>query len=162
VRAPHAIFRIVKRTEKQAIVLATAALLATFALGTVAVRQLAFRSKAVPPVALSGRFHQVTHLGSGAASIFVLPDGRRMLRLSQLRVQRRDDLQVYLLAAPDAFDNETVENSEYVALGPLGTGEARLEYQVPVGLDLARYRAVSIWSQKYRVNFITAPLGPPQ
>jgi len=43
-------------------------------------------------------------------------------------------------------------------LGPLKDLAEGQFYGVPPGVDLTRYHAVTIWSQKYAVNFTTAPL----
>ncbi|HWQ32737.1 MAG TPA: DM13 domain-containing protein [Blastocatellia bacterium] len=57
--------------------------------------------------------------------------------------------------------NETVERSGFVPPGELRQSEGEMIYPVPAGLDLNRYRAVTIWSRRYRVSFTTAPLREP-
>jgi hypothetical protein len=109
----------------------------------------------------SGRFHQVAHKGTGIATIYQLPDGKRVLSLSKFQTATGPELQVYLIAAADAFENETVETAGFVSLGALESAQGDQTYPLPAGLDLTRYRAVTIWSRKYRVNFTTAPLCPP-
>ncbi len=111
-----------------------------------------------PSVVLTGSFHPVTHKGSGSAFLYQCRDGKRLLSLKDLRTAARPDLAVYLIEAPDAFDNDTVKKSRSLSLGPLkGLAQDQL-YDVPADVDLARYHAVIIWSQKYGVNFTTAPL----
>lgn len=83
-----------------------------------------------------GEFHPVAHKGS--------------------------DLQVCLVAAADCLENESVERAGFIALGPLRGAEGDQSFDVPIGIDLNRYRAVTIWSRKYRVNFTTAPLKIPE
>jgi len=34
-------------------------------------------------------------------------------------------------------------------------------YDLPEGVDLNKYRAVTIWCNRFSVNFATAPLGFP-
>jgi hypothetical protein len=106
----------------------------------------------------SGEFHQVAHKGAGSASILRLADGVRALRLMGFRTYPASDLEVRLIAAPDAFDNETVEKSDPISLGPLQAADGGHSYILPHNLDLTNYRAVTIWSRKYQVNFTTAPL----
>ncbi|MEW6207179.1 MAG: DM13 domain-containing protein [Acidobacteriota bacterium] len=114
-----------------------------------------------PETLLSGKFHQAAHKGSGTARVCRFPDGNLALCLIGFRTYPGTDLEVRLIAAPDALENETVENSEFVSLGDLQTAEGDSFYRLPSDLDLNKYRAVTIWSRKYRVNFTTAPLIKP-
>jgi len=107
-----------------------------------------------------GRFHRVAHLGNGVASVYRLSDGRLTLRFTEFRTDESRDLQVLLIAAPDVFENETIEKSEKVVVGALEKVEGDQIYRLPDQLDLAKYRAVTIWSGRHRVNFMTAPLVP--
>ncbi|MEO7476399.1 MAG: DM13 domain-containing protein, partial [Gemmatimonadales bacterium] len=70
------------------------------------------------------------------------------------------DVRVYLVAAGDATDNETVTKAGYVELGKLKGNEGDQNYDVPADLDLTKYRAVTIWCHRFGVNFATAPLTP--
>jgi hypothetical protein len=114
-----------------------------------------------PEALASGRFHQVAHKGEGTATIYLLWDGRRVLRLTDFRTAHRPDLLLYLISAQDAPENETVKRSEVFSLGPLRSHEGDQEYAVPADLDLTRFHAVTVWSPKYGVNFTTAPLKRP-
>jgi hypothetical protein len=123
-----------------------------------------------PPVALTppaegaaallavGEFHGVSHAGSGRATIHRGPSGERMLRLSELAVDNGPDLYVYLVAAPDAWDDSTVENSATISLGRLKGHLGNQNYAIPPDADLERYRSVTIWCRRFGVNFATAPL----
>jgi hypothetical protein len=108
----------------------------------------------------SGQFHQVAHKGEGVAMVYQYPNGQRVLRLAGLRTGAGANLQVCLIAAPDAFENETVERSGFITLGDLQKIEGDQSYPMPKEIDLNRYRAVTIWNRKYRVNYTTAPLKP--
>ena len=108
---------------------------------------------------LIGEFHSVAHKGSGQARILATADGRRMLRLLNVRTYPGSDLEVCLVAAPDAEDNDTVRQEGFVCLGGFHPRTGYAAYPLPAGLDLEKYRAVSIWSPEYGVNFTTAPLG---
>jgi len=107
----------------------------------------------------SGRFHQVAHKGSGEAIIYRLSSGRLELRLKDFQTYPGVDLEVRLIAAADAFENETVEKSDFISLGAL-KGTDKQAYFLPDDIDLTRFGAVTIWSRKYRVNYTTAPLRP--
>ena len=78
------------------------------------------------------------------------------LHLSNVKTYPSKDLEVCLIAAPDAEDNQTVLDSSPVCLGSFG----RTQFAVPAGIDLSRYRAVVLWNSSYKVNFTTAPLSP--
>jgi hypothetical protein len=114
----------------------------------------------VPAVLLTGRFRSVAHETKGSATIHQLPDGKRVLRLTEFVTSNGPDVRVYLVAAPDASDNETVKKAGFVELGKLKGTEGNQNYDVPADLDLAKYRAATIWCKRFSVNFGTAPLTP--
>jgi Electron transfer DM13 len=62
------------------------------------------------------------------------------------------------VAAGDARDNATVKQAGFVDLGPLKGNKGDQNYEVPASVDLAKYRAVTIWCARFNVNFATAPL----
>jgi hypothetical protein len=112
------------------------------------------------PVALAaGLFHSVAHETRGTATLLDV-DGKRVLRLTDFATSNGPDVRVYLVAAADASDNETVTKAGFVELGKLKGNQGDQNYEVPVGLDLDRYRAVTIWCARFGVNFATAPLTP--
>jgi Electron transfer DM13 len=111
-----------------------------------------------PSLVLTGSFHPVAHKGSGSAFLYQYRNGKRLLSLKDLSTAARPDLAVFLIDAPDAFDNDTVKNSRVLSLGPLKGLAQDQVYDVAAGVDLTQYHAVIIWSQKYAVNFTTAPL----
>jgi hypothetical protein len=106
----------------------------------------------------SGSFHQVAHKGEGRATIYKLLNGERELHLTDFKTGAGRDLEVYLISAPDACENETVLQSEVMFVGALKAVEGDQWYSLPKGADLNKYRAVTIWSKRYLVNFTTAPL----
>ncbi|HEV3469147.1 MAG TPA: DM13 domain-containing protein [Pyrinomonadaceae bacterium] len=114
---------------------------------------------AAQPVALArGGFHGVAHETQGLATVYQLPDGKKTLRLTDFRTSNGPDVQVYLVAAEDASDNETVTRAGFVTLGALKGNIGDQNYELPADLDLAKYRAVTIWCRRFGVNFATAPL----
>jgi hypothetical protein len=114
----------------------------------------------VPTALLSGRFHSVAHETHGSATIHQLSDGRRVLRLTEFSTSNGPDVRVYVVAAPDAADDATVKKAGFVELGKLKGTEGDQNYDVPAGVDLSKYRAVTIWCRRFGVNFATAPLTP--
>ena len=63
------------------------------------------------------------------------------------------------VGAPDAEDNDTALQSGMVCVGSYGSSPVYAAYPLPAEIDLKRYRAVTIWSSEYRVNFTTAALS---
>ncbi len=106
----------------------------------------------------SGEFHSGAHETKGTAAIFQLGDGKRTLRLTNFATSNGPDVRVYLVAAPDAKDDDTVKNAGFVELGSLKGNIGDQNYDVPANVDLAKYRAVTIWCARFSVNFGTAPL----
>jgi Electron transfer DM13 len=107
----------------------------------------------------AGRFHSVAHETHGTATIQDI-GGRRVLRLTEFTTSNGPDVRVYLVAATDASDNETVTKAGFVELGKLKGNQGDQNYDVPSDLDLTKYRAVTIWCRRFSVNFATAPLTP--
>jgi hypothetical protein len=111
-----------------------------------------------PRMLASGPFHDVAHEGKGVASLFVLPDGKRVLRFTDFSTSNGPDVRVYLVAADDATDSETVKQAGFVEVGPLKGNQGNQNYDLPENLDVSKYRAVTIWCNRFGVNFATAPL----
>lgn len=116
-------------------------------------------AQASETVLASGLFHSVAHGTKGAASIYQLADGKRILHLSNFETSNGPDVHVYLVATNDASDSETVKKAGFLELGSLKGNIGDQNYVVPAGTDLAKYRAVTIWCKRFSVNFGTAPLS---
>lgn len=114
----------------------------------------------VPATLLAGQFHSVAHETKGTATIHDLGGGHRVLRLTEFATSNGPDVRVYLVAAGDASDNESVTKAGFIELGKLKGNEGDQNYDVPTDLDLTKYRAVTIWCRRFGVNFATAPLTP--
>jgi len=112
------------------------------------------------PVKLAGgRFHTNAHETHGVATIYRLSDGHRVLRLTQFATSNGPDVRVYLVAAGDVQSEDAAKQAGFVDLGALKGNIGDQNYDVPAGLDLNRYRAVSIWCRRFSVNFGAAPLA---
>jgi Electron transfer DM13 len=107
----------------------------------------------------SGQFHSGAHETKGVATVFQLADGKKTLRLTSFATSNGPDVHVYLVAAPDAKDNDTVTHAETVDLGSMKGNIGDQNYELPANADLAKYRAVTIWCKRFSVNFGTAPLN---
>ena len=105
-----------------------------------------------------GRFKSLAHETNGAASIHHA-DGKRVLRLTEFETSNGPDVHVYLVAAADATDNETVTKAGFIDLGSLKGNVGDQNYDIPADVDLDKYKAVTIWCARFSVNFGTAPLN---
>lgn len=105
-----------------------------------------------------GCFHQVAHKGRGCAVLVLRADGKTVLELRDFATTENPHLRVLLISAEDALENTAVINSEKVDLGPLTASQPTHEFQVPEGVDVTHFNAVTIWNSRYQVNFTTAPL----
>jgi electron transfer DM13 len=107
----------------------------------------------------SGSFHSVAHDSKGTATIYQLADGKRILRFTNFETSNGPDVHVYLVAANDASDSETVTKAGFLELSSLKGNIGDQNYDIPADVDLAKYRAVTIWCKRFSVNFGTAPLN---
>lgn len=109
----------------------------------------------------SGQFHDVAHETEGTAAIYESASGGRILRLTGFETSTGPDLHVYLLAATDADDHDTVMEAGFVSLGGLKENVGDQNYEIPPDVNLSEYGAVTIWCRRFGVNFGTAPLTGP-
>ena len=106
----------------------------------------------------SGVFYGIAHPTEGTATIYRMQDGTRMLRFTNFRTSNGPNVHVYLVAADDAKDNETVQRVGSIDLGPIKGNIGDQNYALGSDVDLSKYRAVSIWCQRFSVNFGAASL----
>jgi hypothetical protein len=109
---------------------------------------------------VSGQFYSILHSTSGNATIFRMADGARVLRFTNFSTSNGPDVHVYMVAADDAKDIATVQQAGFVDLGVLKGNIGDQNYTIGSDLDLAKYRAVSIWCKRFSVNFGAAALRP--
>ena len=112
-----------------------------------------------PAKVAEGNFHGVAHETKGVAAIYRLGDGKQVLRFSGFETSNGPDVQVYLVAAADAKDNETVTKAGFIRVADLKGNMGDQNYDLPAGVDLNKYRAVTIWCRRFGVNFATAPMS---
>lgn len=106
----------------------------------------------------SGQFHNGAHETKGTATVFQLADGKKTLRLTDFATSNGPDVHVYLVAADDAKDDDTVTKAGFIDVGSLKGNIGDQNYELPANTDLAKYRAVTIWCKRFSVNFGTAPM----
>jgi len=110
----------------------------------------------------SGTFYSILHPTEGTATIYLMADGTRVLRLTSFRTSNGPDVHVYIVAADDAKDVAAVEKAGFVDLGVIKGNIGNQNYTLGSDLDLAKYRAVSIWCKRFSLNFGAAALRPTQ
>jgi hypothetical protein len=110
----------------------------------------------------SGQFYSILHPTAGTATIYQMGDGPRVLRFTSFKTSNGPDVHVYMVAADDAKDIATVETAGFVDLGVIKGNVGDQNYILASDLDLAKYRAVSIWCKRFSVNFGAAALRPTE
>jgi len=81
------------------------------------------------------------------------------MRLTTFATSNGPDVHVYLVAANDATDSDMVKKAGFREIAALKGNVGDQNYDLPADLDLSKYRAVTIWCQRFGVNFATAPLS---
>ena len=115
------------------------------------------QSGALPRPLVSGQFYSILHPTAGMATIYQMGDGSHVLRLSAFSTSNGPDVHVYVVAADDAKDVATVQQAGFIDLGVIKGNIGDQNYALG-DVDLAKYRAVSIWCKRFSVNFGAAAL----
>ena len=116
-------------------------------------------AQTTPPQLLeAGHFYSILHPTQGNATVYQLADGSRILRLTNFTTSNGPDVHVYMVASDDAKDVATVQQAGFIDLGVLKGNIGDQNYALVRDIDLAKYRAVSIWCKRFSVNFGAAPL----
>ncbi|MGA8443088.1 MAG: DM13 domain-containing protein [Candidatus Sulfotelmatobacter sp.] len=115
-----------------------------------------------PQPLVSGQFYSILHPTAGTATIYRIADGTRVLRFTDFTTSNGPDVHVYMVASNDAKDIATVQHAGFIDLGVIKGNVGDQNYTLGGDLDLAKYRAVSIWCKRFSVNFGAAALRPPQ
>ena len=82
-----------------------------------------------------------------------------MLRFTDFKTSNGPDVHVYLFAADDARDSESVKRAAFVDLGSIKGNIGDQNYTLGSDADLSKYRVVSVWCKRFSVNFGTAALS---
>lgn len=109
----------------------------------------------------AGTFHSVSAAAQGMAEVHLTGGARLLLFTSDFATEINPDVEVWLVAADDASDSQTVLQSAHLSLGALESGTGAQSYAVPDSVDFSVYRSVTVWCVRAHVNFATAPLTPP-
>ena len=117
---------------------------------------------AAPTVVATGNFVSQEHETKGTATILRLADGQRILRLTDFETSNGPDLQVWLTDQPVQTDNEgwfLFDDGQHTSLGGLKGNIGDQNYPIPADVNLADYRSVSIWCDRFSVSFGAAELN---
>ncbi len=112
---------------------------------------------AEPSALASGSFIDIDpiHGAVGSATIYALPDGRRILRFEDFRSKNGPDLHVYLSTeAPKSTFAGLGDDALY--LGALKGNVGSQNYDIPAEADISQYRSAVIYCRPFRVVFSTA------
>lgn len=102
-------------------------------------------------------FISLAHDTSGHVMVLDDGTGNLILRLVDLDTSNGPDLKVYLSTnTPDGGDDAF--DDEFVNLGGLRGNVGSQNYDIPAGTDLAKYRSVVIWCDRFNVAFGAAEL----
>ena len=90
------------------------------------------------------------HFGQGTASVVEVEPGRFHLRLEDFSVRNGPDLFVYLSPEPAGYTDDSIE------LGKLKATDGSFGYDLPDGIDPARFRSALIWCKQFSHLFAIA------
>jgi hypothetical protein len=110
-------------------------------------------------IVATGTFHGDAHHTMGRATVYQTPKGE-VLRMTHFKTSDGPNTHVLLIAADDAKDDQNIfkGNIERVELGPLKGTDGDQNYSIPAGTDLAKYKTVAIYCERFNVIFGAAPL----
>jgi len=114
-----------------------------------------------PEVLLTGKLITHEHETSGTVAVLRLPDGSRVLRLENLATSDGPDLKVWLSDARVVEGRKgwhVFDDGGYRDLGSLKGNHGNQNYPIPAGVDLAGFRSVAIWCDRFNVSFGAASL----
>lgn len=97
-----------------------------------------------------GTFTASAHDVSGTAKI-IESNGKRYLRFENFETINGPNLHIYLSADLSAKD--------YIDLGEIKATKGNVNYEIPEGTDLKKYKKVLVWCVPFRVLFSYSELG---
>jgi hypothetical protein len=105
-----------------------------------------------------GTFKSLAHETKGSAVIYQLADGKRTLRLTEFETSNGPDVHVYLTAAEVEKGSDAIKEAGFIDLGSMKGNKGDQNYDIPAGVDLNKYKNVTIWCARFGVNFGEAQL----
>jgi hypothetical protein len=93
------------------------------------------------------------HNGAGTATILRTADGKLILRFEGFSVTNGPDLFVYL--TPDA-NGDDIDGG--INLGDNKATDGNINYEIPDGTDVSKFKSAVIWCRQFRIKFAFATL----
>ncbi|GAB2768853.1 DM13 domain-containing protein [Nocardioides salsibiostraticola] len=106
----------------------------------------------------SGEFEDAEYATDGTAKIVRLADGTRILRIENFSTSQAPVIQVAFSNAPSGGAWGSYDDVRFASIGTLKALSGNQNYEIPEGLDLAGFKSVVIWCDKYDVALGTAPV----
>jgi hypothetical protein len=113
-------------------------------------------ASAAPTSIETGAFVTGAHDTTGAATIYKLDDGSRILRLTNFSTSNGP--KVHVILTDHAVSGNDVEDAQSIDLGDLKGNTGNQNYAIPASVDLANVKAVAIYCERFHVNFGAATL----
>jgi hypothetical protein len=113
-------------------------------------------ANAAPAPLETGSFTSGAHATTGTATIYKLDDGSRILRLADFSTSNGP--KVHVILADHTISGNDVENAKSLDLGDLKGNTGNQNYAIPAGANLAGVKSVSIYCERFHVNFGAATL----
>ncbi len=98
---------------------------------------------------ISGNFESRAHKVTGVAKVVDSSVGR-VLRFENFSTVNGPDLEIYLSTDETAKD--------FVSLGKNKATEGNINYTIPNGTDISKYKYVLVWCKSFSINFGTSVL----
>ena len=97
------------------------------------------------------------HYGKGRVTVY-----ESLLHLEpDFEVGPGPKFHVYLVPEKEVVPSTNVERTMFVDLGRLKAFKGSQNYEVPAGIEIAKYGSVVIWCEQFGVLISPAKLGPP-
>jgi hypothetical protein len=114
---------------------------------------------ATAPVVAQGSFYKLEMAGKGAAKLYVLPDGTRVVRLEGFEVPANTDLFLWFSEAASPRTSAEASASPHRVIGNLKSTSGNENYLVPADLPTERVNSVVIWCEPVSIAYAAAPLA---
>jgi Electron transfer DM13 len=119
-----------------------------------------FAANSDPQPLYTGQLQGKAHSTSGRATIYMGPDGKQYLRLTNFTTSNGPDVHVLLARSDDENLNQEIVKGQLdsVELGPLKGNQGDQNYDLPASIDLNKYNAVAVYCERFHAVFGVARL----